>query len=119
MIYIKLRPLLQAPVSATYTIQMRFRRYFNPENHDFNGQCCDGVIFCHISPCDVYFTFCLRTVNTPATTSGSCWQLKSTSSNPIEDNLFTAPETGPIYPNSPVSNYITFQGNSYPVSMPL
>ena len=29
MIYIKLRPLLQAPVSATYTIQMRFRRYFN------------------------------------------------------------------------------------------
>ena len=106
---------MQGPANGAYTVQMRMGSYSNPSNIDFQHICCDPHTLC-FSPCDVYFTFCYRAINT-GVTSAACWQQQSTMSNPIETGAITAPQTGPLYHNSPISNPITFTDTSgYPVS---
>ena len=90
--------------------------YTNPGNVDFQGHCCDPHTLC-ISPCDVYFTFCLRNIYTSPANPGNCQQLVTTTrKHTVATSAIYPPTEGPLYDGSPVSNPIRFYGNYWSVS---
>ena len=90
--------------------------YTNPGNIDFEGTCCDPHSLC-ISPCDVYFTFCLRSINTSPANPGDCQQLVTTTrEHTATTGEIRPPTVGPLYEGSPISNPIRFTGSTWSVS---
>jgi hypothetical protein len=59
-----------SPAASRYTMEITAVSYVNPTDEDFDGGECDPELTGGL--CDVYFKFCVRDINTPAT-NDNCW----------------------------------------------
>ena len=100
---------------ARYTFQIRAVNYYNPNNQDWDGGCCDyGFFSC--GTCDVYFRFCIRAAGSNPSNAHGCWASMQTSSD-ITTNNYNFPTSGELYSGANVYNPMTFSRNeAWPVS---
>lgn len=98
-----------------YTLKIKAVQYHNPDNEDWDGGCCDPLLF-SCGTCDLYFVFCIRNKGLSPSNTHNCWDSVRTQGD-ITTGNYWFPSSGELYPGARVWNDITFnRDEAWPVS---